>query len=83
MHRLLSDKQQEIDVPSLKVEDTDAHLGVPNAKAHNEKKKKQAPMSQISGVRKLKKTNSFTGTVPQWGIPVDVKLEEQVEAVSI
>lgn len=52
------DKQQDIDIPSLKVEDSEAH----------KKREKKAPMSQITGVRKLKHTNSFTGVVPKYGV---------------
>ena len=74
-----ADKQQEIDVPDLKVEDTDAQSGLHNVVQKNEKKKK-SPMSQISGVRKLKHTNSFTGVIPKWG--VETNNEEQLANVS-
>ncbi|XP_036365375.1 cAMP-specific 3',5'-cyclic phosphodiesterase 4C isoform X4 [Octopus sinensis] len=57
------DKQQELDVPTLKVEDTDR----PGNKDIFQKDKNR-PMCQISGVRKLKHTNSFTGVVPKHGV---------------
>lgn len=66
----LADKQQEIDIPSLKVEDSEAH----------KKREKRAPMSQITGVRKLKHTNSFTGVVPKYG--VEVANEEELSMVT-
>ena len=71
-----ADKQQEIDVPTLKVEDTDA-------RKHKDKNKagKRAPLSQISGVRKLKHTNSFTGVVPKFG--VETKKPEELAKVSV
>lgn len=55
---MISDKQQELDLPTLRVEDTEGHG----------KKNKKTPMSQIVGVRKLKHTNSFTGVVPKYGV---------------
>ena len=62
---IFSDKQQEIDVPSLKVEDHDATVGEKTPT----KSTKKPPMSQIQGVRRLKHTNSFTGIVPKYGVP--------------
>lgn len=59
------DKQQ--DLPEFKVEDVDKSQD--STAMHNKKSRdKKAPMSQISGVRKLKHTNSFTGAVPKFGI---------------
>ncbi|PNF40356.1 cAMP-specific 3',5'-cyclic phosphodiesterase, isoform F [Cryptotermes secundus] len=60
------DKQQELDLPSLRIEDTEPRTN----------KKKERPrhgsttMSQISGVKKpLCHTNSFTGEkVPKYGV---------------
>lgn len=50
-------------MPTLKVEDTDR----PGNKDVFQKDKNR-PMCQISGVRKLKHTNSFTGVVPKHGV---------------
>ncbi len=69
-----TDKQQEIDVPTLKVEDTDAHK-------KKEVPGKKAPMSQITGVRQLKHTNSFTGVIPKFG--VETKNDEEITKVRI
>lgn len=56
-----TDKQQELDLPTVKVE---------QAEPVKERlpQEKNRPMSQISGVRKLKHTNSFTGIVPKYGV---------------
>ena len=78
-----TDKQQEIDMPVLKVDDVDAPAApeAPEAPIKvKEKDGKKALMSQISGVRKLKHTNSFTGVVPKWG--VEAKNEEELGNVS-
>ncbi len=74
-----TDKQQELDLPTLNVEDTDA---LNNSQTANNKKKekKSTPMSQISGVRKLKHTNSFAGIVPKYG--VECANEDQLAKVS-
>ena len=45
------------------------------------KKDKKAPLSHISGVRKLKHTNSFTGTVAKYG--VETSNEAELTSVSI
>ena len=75
--RFVTDKQQEIDVPTLKVEDTDANGA---KQPSSDKSKREPPMSQISGVRRLRHMNSFTGTVPKFGVPaVD---DEGLKAVS-
>lgn len=64
------DKQQELDIPSLRVEDVE-----PRAVTHSTHKKRErrsgtTTMSQISGVKKpLLHTNSFTGEkVPRYGV---------------
>ncbi|ELU18933.1 hypothetical protein CAPTEDRAFT_180250 [Capitella teleta] len=59
------DKQQEIDLPTLKVEDADT---LSSHQTPKKREKKNAPMSEISGVRKLRHTNSFTGVVPRYGV---------------
>lgn len=55
------DKQQELDLPSVKVDQVEQTIERPPPE-------KNRPMSQISGVRKLKHTNSFTGIVPKYGV---------------
>lgn len=67
---ILTDKQQELDVPTLKVEDTE-RPGIKDTSS----KEKNRPMCQISGVRKLKHTNSFTGVVPKYGVETPHKEE--------
>ncbi|XP_076462948.1 3',5'-cyclic-AMP phosphodiesterase 4C-like isoform X1 [Babylonia areolata] len=57
------DKQQELDLPSVKVEPT----GEAN-KDRSGPAEKNRPMSQIPGLRKLKHANSFTGIVPKHGV---------------
>jgi cAMP-specific phosphodiesterase 4 len=72
------DKQQELDLPSLRVEDTEPRAN----------KKKEHPrhgsttMSQISGVKRpLCHTNSFTGEkLPKYG--VETPYEEELGTVS-
>jgi len=69
---IFADKQQELDVPSFKIED--------NEQQHKEKENvkhtgKARPMTQITGVRKLKHTNSFTGQVPKFGVETPHKEE--------
>ena len=75
----VADKQQELDLPTLKVEDTDAPNST-GAAPNKKKDKKTTPMSQISGVRKLKHTNSFTGMLPRYG--VECANEEDLNKVS-
>ena len=76
---LLPDKQQEIDVPALKVEDADAKQNDDSAVVVAGTR--QPPMSQISGVRRLRHMNSFTGIVPKFGVPaVD---DESLKEVSL
>lgn len=55
------DKQQELDLPSVKVEKAEQPID-------RTQPEKNRPMSQISGVRKLRHTNSFTGIVPKYGV---------------
>lgn len=77
---LFADKQQEVDIPTVKVDEntnnTENHQH--NKKEHN---KKRTPMSQIVGVRKLKHTNSFTGIVPRYG--VETPHEEELGKVGM
>lgn len=69
---VFTDKQQELDIPSFKIDD--------NETTHKEKENqkhagKSRPMTQITGVRKLKHTNSFTGQVPKYGVETPHKEE--------
>ena len=50
-------------MPTLKLEDADSHQSQSRRRAI-------AAMSQISGVRKLRHVNSFTGAVPKYGVEV-------------
>lgn len=74
---IVLDKQQ--DLPEFKVEDVDKggqeHVAVPGKKSRD----KKAPMSQISGVRRLKHTNSFSAAVPKYGI--ESPNEEELSSV--
>ena len=58
---VLADKQQELDLPTVTVEQVEPAKERPVTD-------KNRPMSQISGVRKLKHTNSFAGVVPKYGV---------------
>nr|XP_050853544.1 cAMP-specific 3',5'-cyclic phosphodiesterase isoform X2 [Vespula vulgaris] len=67
------DKQQELDLPSLRIEDAVAAAGSVDARAAKKKDRAQrgpAAMSHISGVKRpLTHTNSFTGErVPLHGV---------------
>ncbi|XP_077266240.1 phosphodiesterase dunce isoform X2 [Temnothorax americanus] len=67
------DKQQELDLPSLRIEDAVAAAGSVDARAAKKKDRVQrgpAAMSHISGVKRpLTHTNSFTGErVPLYGV---------------
>ncbi|XP_076236530.1 phosphodiesterase dunce isoform X4 [Calliopsis andreniformis] len=67
------DKQQELDLPSLRIEDAVAAAGSADARAAKKKDRVQrgpAAMSHISGVKRpLTHTNSFTGErVPLHGV---------------
>ncbi|CAG5135685.1 unnamed protein product [Candidula unifasciata] len=67
-YRRLGYKQQELDLPTVKVDHVD----------HGIKEKtpeKSRPMCQISGLRKLKHANSFTGMVPTHGVETPHKDE--------
>ncbi|XP_052776417.1 cAMP-specific 3',5'-cyclic phosphodiesterase 4C-like isoform X5 [Mya arenaria] len=66
------DKQQELDVPNFKIEDNE-----PNVKEKENQKEvgKRRPMTQITGVRKLKHTNSLIGQVPKYGVETPHKDE--------
>lgn len=52
---LFPDKQQDLDIPQVKSEQNDKSV------------EKTSPMTKITGVRKLKHTNSYT-TVPKYGV---------------
>lgn len=80
-----ADKQQELDLPSLRIEDAVAAAGSADARAAKKKDRAQrgpAAMSHISGVKRpLTHTNSFTGErVPLHG--VETPHEEQLGKVS-
>ncbi|XP_055885166.1 cAMP-specific 3',5'-cyclic phosphodiesterase 4C-like isoform X5 [Biomphalaria glabrata] len=62
------DKQQELDLPTLKVDHVDTVVKAKNID-------KTRPMCQISGLRKLKHANSFTGIVPTHGVETPYKEE--------
>ncbi|XP_076683903.1 phosphodiesterase dunce isoform X5 [Andrena cerasifolii] len=67
------DKQQELDLPSLRIEDAVAAAGSVDVRAAKKKDRAQrgpAAMSHISGVKRpLTHTNSFTGErVPHHGV---------------
>ncbi|RUS83329.1 hypothetical protein EGW08_008907 [Elysia chlorotica] len=62
-------KQQELDLPTVKVD----HVEHPIKERTVEGKTR--PMSQISGLRKLKHANSFTGIVPAHGVETPHKEE--------
>lgn len=80
------DKQQELDLPSLRIEDAVAAAGSVDSRAAKKKDRAQrgpAAMSHISGVKRpLTHTNSFTGErVPLHG--VETPHEEQLGKVSL
>lgn len=73
----MTDKQQELDIPSLRVEDVE-----PRATSHSSQRKKErrsghTTMSQISGVKKpLQHANSFTGEkLPRYGVETPYEAE--------
>lgn len=79
-----TDKQQELDLPSLRIEDAVASTGSADARAAKKKDRLQkgpSSMSHIIGVKKpLTHTNSFTGErVPVHG--VETPHEEQLGKV--
>lgn len=80
----MTDKQQELDLPSLRVDDVVP--GSSDARAAKKKERAQrgpAAMSHISGVKRpLTHTNSFTGErVPLYG--VETPHEEELGKVYI
>ena len=80
----IPDKQQELDLPSLRIEDAVAATGSVETRAAKKKDRVQrgpAAMSHISGVKRpLTHTNSFTGErVPAYG--VETPHEEQLGKV--
>lgn len=69
----VSDKQQELDLPSLRIEEGNENAGttgMPSTQHTRSRSPRGPPMSQISGVRRpLSHTNSFTGEhLPTYGI---------------
>ena len=81
---MIPDKQQELDLPSLRIEDAVAATGSVDVRAAKKKDRVQrgpAAMSHISGVKRpLTHTNSFTGErVPLHG--VETPHEEQLGKV--
>lgn len=84
MYLSATDKQQELDLPSLRIEDAVAATANVDVRAVKKKDRVQrgpAAMSHISGVKKpLTHTNSFTGErVPLHG--VETPHEEQLGKV--
>lgn len=81
-----ADKQQELDLPSLRIEDAVAATANVDVRAVKKKDRVQrgpAAMSHISGVKRpLTHTNSFTGErVPLHG--VETPHEEQLGKVRL
>lgn len=81
-----TDKQQELDLPSLRIEDAVAAAGSVDVRAAKKKDRVQrgpAAMSHISGVKRpLTHTNSFTGErVPLHG--VETPHEEELGKVRV
>ena len=77
---VFSDKQQELDVPTFKIDENEenqgGHVGEKeNQKESMGKRHPVTPMTQITGVRKLKHANSFTGVVPKYGVETPHKEE--------
>ncbi|XP_064556772.1 3',5'-cyclic-AMP phosphodiesterase isoform X5 [Drosophila montana] len=64
------DKQQEFDLPSLRVEENTEHTVAPINQPYRSRSPRGPPMSQISGVKRpLSHTNSFTGErLPTFGV---------------
>lgn len=75
---LFADKQQELDLPSLRIEDAEPRP----SKKKERPRHGPASMSHISGVkRQLCHTNSFTGEkLPKHG--VETPFEEELGVVS-
>lgn len=77
----VADKQQELDLPSFRVEDS-VTTEVERTSKKDDKPQRAVPMSCISGVKRpLTHTNSFTGEkLPKYG--VETKHEEELGKVS-
>lgn len=82
-----ADKQQELDLPSLRVEEGSGVDGNAASRGTTAKKKERGgrvvPMSHISGVKRpLTHTNSFTGEkAPKYG--VETPFEDELGKVSM
>lgn len=73
----LTDKQQELDLPTVKVDE-------PQNKKKEEEQNRKSPMTQITGVRKMKHANSFTGIIPKYGVePTNADLLSQVNGLKV
>ena len=70
----ITDKQQELDIPTFKIDENDENEGS-HVEKENQKDQKKHPMTQITGVRKLKHANSFKGIVPKYGVETPHKDE--------
>lgn len=67
---LPTDKQQEFDLPSLRIDENEATSNLPGYPRSRSPRLGGPPMSQISGVKRpLSHTNSFTGErLPTFGV---------------
>lgn len=73
---VFADKQQELDIPTFKVEDHIEKKQDEEDTADDLQKLQKSPMTQISGIRKLKHANSVTtGNVPQYGVETENPIE--------
>ncbi|XP_078657188.1 3',5'-cyclic-AMP phosphodiesterase 4C-like isoform X40 [Branchiostoma floridae x Branchiostoma belcheri] len=64
------DKQQEIDLPSPTEKDSPEESKPPG--------RTKGPLSHVSGLRKLRHANSFTGIVPRFGVEVSADREDDL-----
>ncbi|XP_078575803.1 3',5'-cyclic-AMP phosphodiesterase 4C-like isoform X14 [Branchiostoma floridae x Branchiostoma japonicum] len=64
------DKQQEIDLPSPTEKDSPEENKPPG--------RTKGPLSHVSGLRKLRHANSFTGIVPRFGVEVSADKEDEL-----
>ncbi|KAI8510047.1 cAMP-specific 3',5'-cyclic phosphodiesterase 4A [Branchiostoma belcheri] len=64
------DKQQEIDLPSPTEKDSPEESKPPG--------RTKGPLSHVSGLRKLRHANSFTGIVPRFGVEVSADREDEL-----
>ncbi|CAH1242741.1 PDE4D [Branchiostoma lanceolatum] len=64
------DKQQEIDLPSPTEKESPEETKPPG--------RTKGPLSHVSGLRKLRHANSFTGIVPRFGVEVSADREEEL-----